>query len=538
MRDVERLAGMVSKSRGRRWILYTACGIGGLAIACWIALAILAARAEPYLKARVIRDLSERFNSTVELAQFRVSGGLLLKVDGGGVVLRHNGDGAVPPLITIRRFDFAMNAIGLLRRPFRISSVHLTGLTITLPPRGERRKIGLSGKPEKTTLFLIENIVCDDAQLDVLASNPAKEPLVFAIHSLVLTAVRPGQAMSFTARLTEPKPLGEIAAKGQVGPWQSAEPRITPVSGVYSFTGADLATIKGIGGILSSRGKFDGPLDRIEIRGETDTPDFSVSTGGHPMPLHTEFRATVDGSTGDTYLHPVRATLARSPVTAQGSVVSVKGQGHRITLDVSAADARIEDLLNVAIKTVPPTLSGPVSLKARLILPPGEQEVADRLQLDGSFDMPAARFSNPSAQSRIDQLSLRAQGKPKEAKQVAGSSDPPDEEILAQLHGKFSMSRGSIDVPSLLFRVPGASIDLSGNYQLSTQEFLFRGHARFEAKLSHMTTGLKSFFLRGVDPFFTKGGSGSVLPIQVSGTEEDPSIRVAFGHHADAAGGR
>ena len=52
--------------------------------------------------------------------------------------------------------------------------------------------------------------------------------------------------------------------------------------------------------MLSSTGQFSGQLGRIVVDGITDTPDFSVDTANHPVPLPTQFHAIVDGSTGNS----------------------------------------------------------------------------------------------------------------------------------------------------------------------------------------------------------------------------------------------
>jgi hypothetical protein len=104
-------------------------------------------------------------------------------------------------------------------------------------------------------------------------------------------------------------------------------PRDSAVSGNYSFTNVDLGTLKGIGGILSSIGAYAGTLGRIEVNGQTDTPDFHIASG-HRVPLHTDFQAIVDGTDGDTYLDPVKARVLQSSFTANGRVVLMKGCAH------------------------------------------------------------------------------------------------------------------------------------------------------------------------------------------------------------------
>ena len=71
------------------------------------------------------------------------------------------------------------------------------------------------------------------------------------------------------------------------------------------------------------------------------------------MPLHTRFHAVVDGITGDTYLEPVDATLRNSSFTTSGSVINIKGRGHIIDLDVYVPQGRIQDFLDLVVKTQP-----------------------------------------------------------------------------------------------------------------------------------------------------------------------------------------
>src|SRR5205085_1044283 len=110
---------------------------------------------------------------------------------------------------------------------------------------------------------------------------------------------------------------------------------------------ADLSVFHGIAGILSSEGNFAGPLDDIQVKGETTTPDFSVSISGHQVQLKTEFQASVDGSNGDTLLHPVVARFLHSTVVASGGVVKLPSGRREIKLHLTTNDARLEDVVGV-----------------------------------------------------------------------------------------------------------------------------------------------------------------------------------------------
>lgn len=517
---------IVTRSKKSRVLRYAIAAVLGVIVLAWAGLAILVIRAEPYLHDRLIDEMNQRFHGQTELGALHVTVFPELRVVGENLVLKNGADPTAPPMtISVQHFDLRANPTGLLSRPLRVSTVHVTGLSIVLPPHGERPKFAesKSGHGESKSSFVIGRIVSDDAHLEILTDKPGKQPLTFDIQNLVMNSAGPGQAMPFTAQLTNPKPIGYISTKGAFGPWNTEEPRDTPVSGSYSFMDADLATIKGIGGILSSKGQFSGALSRIEVDGETKTSNFVVSTGNHPMPLDTTFKATVDGTTGDTYLHPVNATLDHSLLIANGSVVREDG-GHRVILTVTATNARIEDLLKVAVKTNPPALSGPVSLHTKFLLPPGPEIVPQRLQLDGSFDLAAAHFSNATAQEKVDRFSVRAEGKPQELKE----EDIPD--VLSKMTGDYKLGGGVISISNLMFQIPGASVTLAGDYQLEGREFSFEGQARMQAKLSQMTTGFKSLLLKAVDPFFAKQGVGTLVPIRISGTGTSPKIGLDFGH--------
>jgi hypothetical protein len=190
--------------------------------------------------------------------------------------------------------------------------------------------------------------------------------------------------------------------------------------------------------------------------------------------------------------------------------------------------ARIEDLLQLGVKTDPPIMSGPVQMKTKLSLTPGEANVADRLKLDGTFTIPAGLFSNQKIQDRIDSLSLRSQGKAKEAQQHAEVGVPSD------LSGTFHLAEGMFTFPLLQFSVPGTHADVAGQYTLDGNTFDFHGKIRLDAKLSQMMTGWKSVLLKPVDPFFSKHGAGTEVPFKVTGTRSEPHFGLDLGQKADA----
>src|SRR6202011_3471966 len=142
-------------------------------------------------------------------------------------------------------------------------------------------------------------------------------------------------------------------------------------------------------------------LNKLEVEGVTDTPNFSLDPIGRPVPLHTEFSATVDGTDGDTYLHPVRATLLHSLIIANGSVVRASSKkGHVISLSIYAPNARLQDILRLATKSNEPVMTG-------------SEKVVHRLVLDGDFGVNDAEFASAEVREKLESLSRHALGKPK-----------------------------------------------------------------------------------------------------------------------------
>jgi hypothetical protein len=514
------------------WIV----GITLLFVAGITVVGVLIFNARPILRTRVIETLSARFKSKVELDAFDVSLVKGFQVSGEGLRLfgdtdPNNHEPGVQPLIGVTEFLFRIGIQDFLRSPMHVKTVYVKGLQLNLPPREQRAQMKNIGPDGAKIKILVDSFVCDDAKLIINTLRPGKLPLEFDIKSLRMTSIGPDSPMHFDADLINPKPVGNVLSSGSFGPWQADSPRDTPVSGTYSFNNADLGTIKGIGGILSSTGEYRGTLDNIVVEGKTDTPDFRIATGGRMVPLHTEFHAIVDGTSGDTYLQPVKAKILTTWLMANGSVVQTKDpKGHRVTLNVVIENGKIEDLLKLAVRTDPPIMTGLVRLKTKFDLPPGDRDVPNRLKLAGTFHVSAAHFPNEKLQGKIDALSMRSQGKPKLARDNIPDNAPSD------LKGKFGLDNGVISFSQLEFRVPGTQVNLTGTYSLDGNQIDFHGKARLDAKLSHMVTGWKSILLKPADPFFSKNGAGTELPVKVTGTKSEPHFGSDFGHKDDDGG--
>lgn len=475
----------------------------------------------PYLHKKVVEMLNAKFHADVELKDFHVYLFPGVRIEGSGLALRHEGRTDVPPLISIGEFSAEAGILGLIGKPWKITQVKLKGLVIQIPPKGERGKQDWS--KARNAPVLLKEIVSDDAELRLLPKSADKDPHVFAIHHLVMHSVGLDRPASFTAQLTNAVPPGEIETKGSFGPWSPDDPGQTPLAAEYIFDKADLGYFKGISGILSSKGKFGGVLERIEVEGKTSTPDFTVTLGGHPLDLETDFSATVDGTNGDTLLHPVIAHLLNTVIVAQGGVVKSQNKekkGKEIALDVTVDKGRIEDLLRLAVKADQPPLTGAINFKTKFDLPPGAGDLSDRLNLNGKFDVGQAQFTSPEVTAKIESLSRKAQGQPENKN--AGSS-------VSELKGNFVLDNGVISFRTLTFTVTGAQVALNGKYGLDKEDLDFHGKLRMQAKISQTTTGVKSFVLKAVDPFFRKDGQ-TEIPIKITGQRDHPSFGLDLRH--------
>jgi hypothetical protein len=486
------------------------------------------------LRRLVVATLAERLNSDVELQAFSADLFPSVVVRGSGLALRlRNQPQTSPPLIEIRGFTVHAGLIDLIRRPRRFRHVALDGLVVNIPPGGLRRAgkpaDETSARPAESTLpplgespIVVDELVADGATLRIIPRREGKDPKEFSIHRLTMRSLGHGQQMPFTATLTNPIPKGLIETSGTFGPWQREDPGSTPLGGNYSFKNADLGTIDGIGGTLHSTGEFSGTLQRIAVKGRTETPDFHVELTKQPVALATSFDAIVDGTDGDTYLTRVDAQFLKTSLTAKGAVVGLKGvKGRLVQLNVQIHEGRVEDLLRLSVKGDRPVLVGNIKLTTDFTLPPGERDVIQKLELAGRFDIGSAEFTDPKVQEKLSGLSARARGL--DADQAASN-------VTTRLEGAFKMKNAAVAFSNLVFGMPGANVQLHGSYGVASEALYFDGTVRMQATISQAAGGgVKGWLLKAVDPIFRKKGAGAVIPIRIRGTADSPQFGVDVG---------
>jgi hypothetical protein len=470
------------------------------------------------------------------------------------------------PWIVVGKMHFHASWRILPGKPIVISVIHVEGVRVLLPPKADRPHLSLSGNSgsqssqpdaeaqdgaagtqaqseqsstQSGSSFFhlppieVRRIECKDALLAIerqqQPGKPAKVPLDFQFKQVTLIPDGRGGPMAFSVDMVNAKPIGDIHSTGHAGPWVADDPGALPVVGDYTFKHADLSTIKGIAGILSSTGHYSGTLRKIEAEGTTQTPDFRlerVSTSPGES-LTTHFHAIIDGTNGDTVLEPVDAILGHTHIVAQGKVMRAEDSqgnkhGHNITLEVTIDRGRIEDILHISADQATPFMTGNLTMQTHFYLPAGPESVVDKLQLDGQFHLSQTRFSSDKMQGRIEQLSLRGQGKPDEVK----TTDPTS--ILSEMQGHFKLGGGTLQLPDLDYHVPGADIVVHGAYGLKEGSLGFEGDAKLEASLSKIVGGWKGFLLKPADRYLRKNGAGTDVPIHLSGTRKDPKFGVDF----------
>jgi hypothetical protein len=527
--------------RKKPWF-WALVGLVGIVIALGLMFTAVVPMSAGVLRQRLIASLSERLDSDVTLGELSVRVFPGLRAEGTNLSIRRRGTPAnLPPLISIKAFHVDANLLGLWRK--HVEHVQLDGLDINILPKEDRKKIDAvhdeheaakaqsatttapdakvaehRNDPLKAGGTVIDRVDTNDARLIIVPDRPDKAPKIWAIHHLRMHDLGASHSWPFEATLTNGVPPGEIDVTGGFGPWNRDEPGDTPLNGNFVFAKADLGVFKGISGTLSSHGSFEGTLARLTANGETDTPDFTIRVGGHPFPLHAKYQALIDGTNGDTRLENIDAWFLSSYLNAKGAVLDApKGQhGRTVTLDVHMDKSRIEDVMRMAVNTPKPPMAGALKLNTKFLLPPGDNDVADRLRLDGEFWIDNATFTNYDVQGKIEELSKRARAK---------TAEPAKPRVVSDFRSRFKLADSRLALPDLTFAVPGAKVELAGAYALKPETFAFKGQLLLDAKVSETVTGVKSLVLKVVDPLFRqKDGTGSAIPIKIEGTREAPQF--------------
>ncbi len=438
-------------------------------------------------------------------------------------------------LLTLRRLTIEASYSGLLSHPNHVEKLVAEGASAKLADikagthspgessgdaqhnTAQNSSSRNSGRQQEVSTIIDELLVRDSVL--VLDEEPAYQ---LDIHELRMLNLDPKKTIPFEVALHITKPDAEIRSDGWIGPEAADDMRKTPLSGSYRMKG-ELGVFKSITGALSSRGQFHGTLADLQVEGTTESPNFGVKESSHRMRLDTEFRGSVDLKTGEVRLPDLKARLGSTDLLASAAIA---GKGKNVELDVTRGQGDVEDLLNLFSHDPRPPMAGPMAFQTRINLPwQPKKPFKERVLLAGDFKIDPARFTSGRTQFNVDKLSARAQGETRKgekkgdkAKHAGPESDDPNP-TLSNLKGHVELKNGVAAFSHLSFSVPGATANMAGTYNLVEKRVDLHGKMSMQASLSQATTGVKSFFLKILDPFFRKKHAGAVIPVAMTGTQ-------------------
>ena len=468
----------------------------------------------PFRLAAVVKQLQEEGLGKVEVGGFHQTyfprpGCVLQKVR-----FQHNPKPGTPPLITIETVRIEGSFSGLFAE--HVKRIRAEGMHIIVPPKSADEHFQT---PQRSSV-VIDELVADGAVLEV--PHAQNQLLKFSFHNFDLSDIGSNGPAIFHARFSNPVPPGEITATGKLGPWNADDFGKTAASGEYQFSQADLSVFHGIAGLLSSSGKFSGVLDHIEVHGDTDVPQFTVTSSSHQVQLRTQFRAEVNGQNGDTSVKQVLATFLKTTVLAQGSVAGENGQqGKTTSVELTSKNGRIQDILLLFARAERAPMSGITSFHAKVTLPPGGRPFLEKVDLQGDFGIDAGTFSNANTQEGVNHMSEGAL-LPGKDRNKTEKREEDSETVLSDLKGHVLLKDGIARFSDLSFSVPGASARMQGTYNLINEKIDLRGTLKTESQPSNTTSGVKSLMLKVLNPFFKKKRVGYVMPVKITGTYEHP----------------
>ncbi|MCU1254052.1 MAG: hypothetical protein JWM83_351 [Candidatus Angelobacter sp.] len=510
-------------ARMLRWILL------GAAI-CSVALLGIMAAKWPFTRQAMIRRLEHATSARVEMRGFRSTYFPYPGCIAEEVVFRPKtpaaGNRPPEPIITIQKLTIESTFAGLFSRPARIMRIVADGLRVRVPPGGASLHTEAGSQRDQT---VIEELRADNALLELASSHPGQQGMVFQVHHVAFRNIGGNNKIPFQVSLHLPNPPGEVESSGQFGPWKddNGTGRSTPISGTYALNRADLGVFKSLGGIVSSRGEFSGNLEKLNVAGATDSPNFEVRESGHAFHLTTQFRGILDMKTGDLNLPSLQARFGNTNLVANASV---SGKPKTVALNVTRGQGEIQDLLLLFSHAKASPIMGPVIFQTQVVLPPEHRPFKQRVQLTGNFDIARARFTSANTAKNVDKLSERAEGKKDKEKDYDQDDDANGfERVLTDLKGQVVLKNGVATFSPVSFAVPGAQAAMTGTYSLLDKRINLRGKMRMLATVSQASTGAKSIFLKVLDPFYKKKdkGAGAEVPITMTGT---------YGHTHFAAG--
>lgn len=479
-------------------ILLAVLGVAaGLLIAKW-----------PFTQAAVTKQLQELGEGPVAIGSFHSTyfppGCVAENVSFGG------GKTSQPPIV-VKRMTVVGSYAGLFEVPKHIRQIRLEGIKVSKTPGGKL------GKPERNSDLVVDEIQASNAELDIAPEGGLKQRLRFAVPQLAMRNVRANKPFAYQAVVRLPEPPGDVNINGTAGPWNDADPGLTPISGNFILANADLGTFHGIAGKLNGKGEFRGQLQRMEVTGSTNMSELVVRSSGHGLPLTAKFHAFVDGTSGDVALSDVDSMLGQTIIHTNGKIYKDgNASGKTVSIDASTEKGRIQDLLYLFVQTKSPMV-GLTDFQAKILVAPKPGPFLQKVKLEGDFGIGGSKFTTPTTQKKVDELSKRAQGDTK---------DDDATTVVSDLKGHVKLENGIATFSRLSLSVPGASAQLHGTFNIDTEAVNLHGMLRTNVKLSKATTGFQAFLLKAMEFLKQKKKEGALVPVKITGTYSKPSFDV------------
>jgi hypothetical protein len=131
--------------------------------------------------------------------------------------------------------------------------------------------------------------------------------------------------------------------------------------------------------------------------------------------------------------------------------------------------ARLEDVLRLAVKAGKPPIIGALQQTTKLVLPPGDRDVVDKLRLKGQFVIATARFTDLDIQHKVNELSHRSRGE--------SSPDSGRQNAVSNFKGRFRLGNGTLALPLLTFDTRGRGGSPSRVVPTAGRDAGFQRHA-------------------------------------------------------------
>jgi AsmA-like C-terminal region len=403
------------------------------------------------------------------------------------------------PLITIRRLVIRSYLPGMLRH--HVSFMGAEGMQVRLAGSDFAKK---DPGGQQTT---VDRLVADDAVLEL---GRGQQDRRFVFHKFTVRNLGGSGPIYFSAIFDNPTPAGLIRTSGQFGPWDSSHSENTAVSGEYALEHADLGVFGGIAGILSSSGRFRGTLNRIDIDGLTDTPQFEVTKTHHHLPLDTHFTASVNALNGDVVLHQVQAHFGQSNLTVKGTIARGPNGKRAAILDLHCERGRIEDAFYPFVHDPRSPITGGVAFSMKVTIPGGSQPFLERLDLASNFQIQHGQFTGEKTQHELNKIA-----------EEPGQKQP--DQTLAHFAGSVAIHHGVAYFSSLSVEDQGASALFHGSYNLINERVNMYGKLKTATSLTKTTHGgISAVFAKVMEPFFKKRPHVNVVPVKIGGTYTRP----------------